>query len=184
MLTWAMSTSVRRLRHRYQHSELFFFCLPTDTYRDRGCADDLTPVDFAAAAAVYMAVRKPADSIGKRFHLQNPAPPLPLKSITQSLRTAGHALDSVTRAEFVTSKFSCDLLRRFHIPCRRSTRAAAHMLSSLHCVLLAGLQNAADLERRNADTTSRAMQELEAGFEAFETYFKSSGKPFLTIDAA
>lgn len=132
MLTWAMNTSVRRLHHRYQHSELFFGCLPTDTYCDRGCADDLTPVDFAAAAAVYMAVRKPADSIGKRFHLQNPATPLPLKSITRSLRTAGYVLDSITRAEFVTSKSSCDLLRRSHIPCRRSTRTAAYMLCSLH----------------------------------------------------
>lgn len=99
---------------------------------------DLTPVDFAASAAVYISVLNPAQNLGKRFHLQNPAKPLPLKAITGRLRTAGHALESVTRAEFVSK-----------------------------------LRVEADKERQNVDG-GRAMQELEAGFEAFETYFLSS----------
>ena len=46
--------------------------------------------------------------------------------------------------------------------------------TALH--LVTGLRTAAAAEREHLDPTRRLMQELEAGFEAFESYFKSSGK--------
>ena len=129
-------------------------------------------MDFAAAA-VFVAVLKPAESFGRRFHLQNPADPVPLKTIAERLRSAGHALESVTRDEFMTSE---SFVLHCHYPTPHLLMAARRGTQRLNrMIYLAGLRSAADAERAST-STSRAMQELEAGFEAFETYFKSSGK--------
>lgn len=98
---------------------------------------DLTPVDFAASAAVQIAFHG-TNVFGRRYHLQNPAPPVPLKTIASQLRAAGHKLAAVTRVEFVDK-----------------------------------LRESADSERESAGEATW-MQALEAGFEAFETYWLSS----------
>eukprot|EP00538_Stauroneis_constricta_P012774 CAMPEP_0119545994 /NCGR_PEP_ID=MMETSP1352-20130426/585_1 /TAXON_ID=265584 /ORGANISM="Stauroneis constricta, Strain CCMP1120" /LENGTH=1098 /DNA_ID=CAMNT_0007590639 /DNA_START=60 /DNA_END=3353 /DNA_ORIENTATION=- len=53
---------------------------------DRPMHLDLTPVDFAAKAIVQLAIHSPELSIGQRFHIQNPNPPIPLSRIVAWLR--------------------------------------------------------------------------------------------------
>ena len=62
---------------------------------------DLTAVDFAAKAAVHVAVNHPGRAFGKRMHLQNPAPPIALSAIAKELRALGHALEAATRADWL-----------------------------------------------------------------------------------
>ena len=47
---------------------------------------DLTAVDFAAKAAVHVAVNHPGRAFGKRMHLQNPAAPIALSVIAKELK--------------------------------------------------------------------------------------------------
>ena len=63
-------------------------------------AFDLTPVDFAAAAAVHF-VMNPLTSLGKRVHLQNPHPPITLDKIVAQLREVGHTIVDVSRDEWL-----------------------------------------------------------------------------------
>lgn len=59
-------------------------------------AFDLTPVDFAASAAVF-SILNPRKAVARRVHLQNPRPPLSLNEIVAGLREVGHAIEDVTR---------------------------------------------------------------------------------------
>ena len=63
---------------------------------------DLTPVDFAAAATVHIAVRHPARAIGHRMHLQSPHKPPSLGELVSHLRSIGH--EWVTRLQQAASK--------------------------------------------------------------------------------
>jgi thioester reductase-like protein len=59
-------------------------------------AFDLTPVDFAASAALF-SILNPHKSIGLRIHLQNPRAPLSLNDIVAGLRKVGHTIEDVSR---------------------------------------------------------------------------------------
>jgi thioester reductase-like protein len=64
---------------------------------DTQYALDMTPVDFAAAAVVELAVHAPQKVFGQRLHLQNPQAPVPLQKVVEWLRHMGYQIESVTR---------------------------------------------------------------------------------------
>ncbi len=76
-------------------------------------AFDLTPVDFAAAAVVRLALEEPRGAIGRRIHLQNPRAPVRLTQVCAALAEAGHRLKTdVTRAEWLAGlRAACDAER-------------------------------------------------------------------------
>ena len=65
-------------------------------------AVDWTPVDFAAQAAVQLAVHAPTQAVGQRMHLQTSRDPLSLSTICSWLRESGHVLESVSRDEWIS----------------------------------------------------------------------------------
>ena len=69
---------------------------------DTNYALDMTPVDFAARAAVYLAVDVPQKAMGQRFNLQSPQKPVPLGQVVETLRSMGYTIDAVTRNEWMT----------------------------------------------------------------------------------
>jgi thioester reductase-like protein len=62
---------------------------------------DLTPVDFAAAAVVYFAIEKPVNVMGQRVHLQNPNPPVALRTVVDELNKVGHMVASSSKSDWL-----------------------------------------------------------------------------------
>jgi amino acid adenylation domain-containing protein/thioester reductase-like protein len=68
---------------------------------DTNYALDLTPVDFAAAAVVQLAVHAPHSAIGQRMHLQTPQEPVALSSVVSWLREMGYEIEGVSNTEWM-----------------------------------------------------------------------------------
>lgn len=68
---------------------------------DTKYALDLTPVDFAAKAAVHLAIRAPQKAIGQRFHLQTPQKPVSLQSVVDQFQKMGYVMEPVSRDEWM-----------------------------------------------------------------------------------
>ena len=125
-----------------------------------GYAFDLTPVDFAAAALVKLAVDKPHRAIGRRVHLQNPAPPVTLGPVIEGLRALGHTIKAMTRAEWLQLLTSAADAER-----QEEKAEAAKSRSSS-----SGSSGGAKASWKPPST----IQRLEAGWDAFEAYFTAS----------
>ena len=76
-------------------------CIELGLAPDCKYAFDLTPVDFAAKVVVNASVNSPAKVMGRTIHLQNPAPPVTLDYVADTLRGIGHTLKTVDREAFL-----------------------------------------------------------------------------------
>jgi len=84
-------------------------CLELGLAPDCDYAFDLTPVDFAAKVVVNAAVTNPSTVMGRTIHLQNPAPPVTLGFVADTLRGSGHTLATVDRQAFLDALHArCD----------------------------------------------------------------------------